>query len=360
MPKPIRIQKLLSDSGILSRRKTEEYIAAGRITVNGRKAEPGQPALPTDVIAIDGIRVRLEQNKENLYIMLNKPRGYVTTTSDELGRRCVTQLVEDLDARVYPVGRLDRDSEGLLLLTNDGQFANLIMHPSHHIGKTYRVTVRPGITEEQCVALSTGVDIGKDGEVEMTAPATVLVLEKYPDRAVVQITITQGKNRQVRRMCEALGLTVARLKRTAIGPLRLGMLPPGEWRELKKSELIALRNSGGGAAAQAAPEAPEAPPAREKKKPARDKAAPKTKPGPAKGGAPASKAKPGSAKGGTPGPKPGPRPAKGKAPAGKASAPKKPGPKRAGEEGMSRDRSGGLRFRSPDKPRRGGKGGGRR
>lgn len=345
MAKTIRIQKYLGDGGILSRRKTEEYIKAGRITVNGRPAAPGHPVGPGDVIAIDGQRVRVERDKENLYIMLNKPRGYVTTTSDELGRRCVTQLVEDLDARVYPVGRLDRDSEGLLLLTNDGQFANLIMHPSHHIGKTYRVTVRPGITEEQCVALSTGVDIGKDGETEMTAPATVLVLEKYPDRAVVQITITQGKNRQVRRMCEALGLTVARLKRTAIGPLRLGMLPPGEWRELKKSELIALRNSGGGAAAQAAPEPPEA-------SPARDKAAPKTKPGPAKSSAPASKAKSGSAKNGTPGPKtkPGPRPA----------APKKPGPKRAGEEGMSRDRSGGLRFRSPDKPRRGGKGGGRR
>ena len=246
MPKPIRIQKLLSDSGILSRRKTEEYIRAGRLTVNGRPAEPGHPTLPTDVIAIDGQRVRLEKKKENLYIMLNKPRGYVTTTSDELGRRCVTQLVEELETRVYPVGRLDRDSEGLLLLTNDGQFANLIMHPSHHIGKTYRVTVRPGITEEQCIALSAGVDIGEEGKPELTAPATVLVLDKFPDRAVVQITITQGKNRQVRRMCEAVGLTVARLKRTAIGPLRLGMLAPGQWRELKKSELIALRGAGGG------------------------------------------------------------------------------------------------------------------
>ncbi len=199
--------------------------------------------------------MRLEKKKENLYIMLNKPRGYVTTTSDELGRRCVTQLVEELETRVYPVGRLDRDSEGLLLLTNDGQFANLIMHPSHHIGKTYRVTVRPGITEEQCIALSAGVDIGEEGKPELTAPATVLVLDKFPDRAVVQITITQGKNRQVRRMCEAVGLTVARLKRTAIGPLRLGMLAPGQWRELKKSELIALRGAGGGAAAEALPAA---------------------------------------------------------------------------------------------------------
>ena len=230
MAKTIRIQKYLGDGGILSRRKTEEYIKAGRITVNGRPAAPGHPVAPGDVIAIDGQRVRVERDKENLYLMLNKPRGYVTTTSDELGRRCVTQLLEGVEARVYPVGRLDRDSEGLLLLTNDGQFANLIMHPSHHIGKTYRVTVRPGITEDQCVALAAGVDIGKDGEKEITAPATVLVLEKYPDRAVVQITIAQGKNRQVRRMCEALGLTVARLKRTAVGPLRLGMLPPGDVR----------------------------------------------------------------------------------------------------------------------------------
>lgn len=331
MPKPIRIQKLLSDSGILSRRKTEEYIRAGRITVNGRPAQPGHPTLPADVIAIDGERVRLEKKKENLYIMLNKPLGYVTTTSDELGRRCVTQLVEELETRVYPVGRLDRDSEGLLLLTNDGQFANLIMHPSHHIGKTYRVTVRPGITEEQCIALSAGVDIGEPGAPEVTAPATVLVLEKYPDRAVVQITITQGKNRQVRRMCEALGLEVARLKRTAIGPLRLGMLPPGRWRELKKSELIALRGAGGGTAAQAVP-------AGEPEKPARSGGSGKgSRPGPKKAGAPRKD-------------KPAQRP-------GKPGSGKGPG-KRSGREpgdGMSRDRSGGLRFKSPDKhPRKGG------
>lgn len=303
MAKTIRIQKYLGDGGILSRRKTEEYIKAGRITVNGRPAAPGHPVAPGDVIAIDGQRVRVERDKENLYLMLNKPRGYVTTTSDELGRRCVTQLLEGVEARVYPVGRLDRDSEGLLLLTNDGQFANLIMHPSHHIGKTYRVTVRPGITEDQCVALAAGVDIGRDGEKEITAPATVLVLEKYPDRAVVQITIAQGKNRQVRRMCEAVGLTVARLKRTAIGPLRLGMLQPGEWRELKKSELIALRNAGGGTAA---PQPPQP------KKPPKPKSAkPKTATGAAKGTA----VRPGKSAG----------------------------------DGMRRDRSGGMRF-APDKP----------
>jgi len=319
MAKTIRIQKYLSDGGILSRRRTEEYIRQGRITVNGRPAQLGHPVSPSDVIAIDGERVRVQRDKENLYLMLNKPRGYVTTTSDELGRRDVTQLLEGLDARVYPVGRLDKDSEGLLLLTNDGQFANLVMHPSHHITKTYRVTVRPGITEDQCTALAAGVDIGKEGVPEVTAPATVLVLDKYPDRAVVQITISQGKNRQVRRMCEAVGLTVARLKRTAVGPLRLGMLKPGDWRELKKSELIALRNAGGGAAA---------PPEQEK-------------PGPKR---PSQK----SAGGGPQ--RPGPKKAAGK----------KPGqPAKSSGDGMRRDRTGGLRFAAPDKPRRGGPAGGR-
>lgn len=300
MPKPIRIQKYLSDNGVLSRRKTEEYIQAGRITVNGHRAEPGHPVTPRDVIAIDGQRVTVQTKKEPIYIMLNKPRGYVTTTSDELGRRCVTQLVEEVEGRVYPVGRLDKDSEGLLLMTNDGQFANLIMHPSHHITKTYRVTVRPGITEDQCVALSAGVDIGTPDKPEPTAPATVLVLEKYPDRAVVQITITQGKNRQVRRMCEAVGLTVARLKRTAIGPLRLGMLPPGQWRELKKSELIALRGASGG----------------------------------------------------TPAPVEAPQPAK-KPAAKKSAAPQKSAPRKS-SDGITRDRSGALRFRpEEERPRRG-------
>ena len=243
MAKPVRIQKVLSDRGVLSRRKAEEYIREGRITVNGRRAEIGQAVYPADAIAVDGVRVPPAGKKENLYLMLNKPRGYVTTTSDDLGRRCVTQLLEGVEARVYPVGRLDRDSEGLLLLTNDGAFANLMMHPSHRVGKTYRVTVRPEVTEDQCTALSAGVDIGEEGKRELTAPASVLVLEKEPGRSVLQITIREGKNRQIRRMCQAVGLEVARLKRTALGPLRLGMLQPGQWRELKKTEVAALRNA---------------------------------------------------------------------------------------------------------------------
>lgn len=202
----------------------------------------GQPVnIAKDLIAIDGKRVEIARKKQNIYIMLNKPRGYVTTTSDELGRRCVTELVADVKERVYPVGRLDRDTEGLLLLTNDGQFANLIMHPGNHVSKTYRLTVRPDITDEQAARLAAGVDIG---EGVTTMPSQVHIIEKQPGRVVLQITINEGKNRQIRRMCEAVGLEVARLKRVSEGPQKLGMLQPGEWRELKKSEVIALRNAG--------------------------------------------------------------------------------------------------------------------
>ena len=151
----IRIQKVLSENGVMSRRKAEEAIAQGRVTVNGHPAQPGNPVDPArDVIAIDGVRVQLRKKKQNVYIMLHKPRGFVTTTSDELGRRCVTDLVKDAPAHVYPVGRLDRNSEGLLLLTNDGAFANLVMHPSNHISKTYRVTVRPDVSDEQAAKMS--------------------------------------------------------------------------------------------------------------------------------------------------------------------------------------------------------------
>lgn len=236
----IRIQKVLSDAGVLSRRKAEEYIKAGRITVNGHPAQIGHAVNPAkDLIAIDGQRVQFARKKNNLYIMLNKPRGYVTTMSDELGRRCVAELVEDAPQRVYPVGRLDKDSEGLILLTNDGNFANTIMHPSNHIPKTYRVTIRPDLTDEQAVKLSTGVMI----DDKMTAPAQVHVVTKEPGRVVALITIYEGRNRQIRKMCEAVGLEVARLRRVSIGPIKLGMLKPGEWRELTAAELTAIRNA---------------------------------------------------------------------------------------------------------------------
>jgi len=240
MSNETRIQKVLSENGIASRRKAEELIQQGRIQVNGHPAVLGQKINPyRDVVTVNHERIYLNQKARKVYIMLNKPRGYVTTMSDELGRRCVKELVEDAPERVYPIGRLDKDSEGLLLMTNDGEFANLIMHPSHHVNKTYRVTVRPSVSDEQLITLSSGVEI--DGH--MTAPAVVHVLDKEPGRVVLQITIHEGRNRQIRKMCEAVGLEVARLKRTTVGPLKLGMLQPGEWRELKPTEVGMLRNA---------------------------------------------------------------------------------------------------------------------
>ena len=173
--------------------------------------------------------------------MMNKPRGYVTTVSDELDRRCVMDLLTEVEERVYPVGRLDRNSEGLLLFTNDGAFANDIMHPSRHISKTYRVTVRPDINDEQLIQLSEGVEI--DGK--KTLPATVIVKTKEPGRVVLLMTIREGRNRQIRKMCEAVGLDVARLRRVSVGPLKLGMLKPGSYRELTAEELKAIRNAIG-------------------------------------------------------------------------------------------------------------------
>ena len=236
---PVRIQKALSEAGVSSRRAAEELVRQGRVTINGRKAEIGQSVNPDrDVIAVDGKRVYFARKKQYRYIMMNKPRGYVTTLSDELGRRCVTDLLTGVEERVYPIGRLDRNSEGLLLFTNDGELANRIMHPASHINKVYRVTVRPDITDEQAAELSAGVKIGEN---TTTLPATVLILEKQPGRVVLQITISEGKNRQIRRMCEAVGLEVVRLKRNAEGVVKLGMLKPGTYRELTKAEVNGLR-----------------------------------------------------------------------------------------------------------------------
>ena len=233
-----RLQKLLSAAGVCSRRAAEDYINAGRITVNGQVAELGQRGDPErDDIRVDG--KPLAKREALVYLLLNKPRGYVTTLSDEKGRKNVADLVKDCGVRVYPVGRLDLDSEGLLLMTNDGEFANQIMHPKYHINKTYRVTVRPDINDEQAMQLAEGVEL--DGV--RTAPAQVMVLTKEPGRVVIQIVISEGRNRQIRRMCEAVGLEVARLKRVSIGPVRLGMLPPGQWRMLTVPEMSSLQSA---------------------------------------------------------------------------------------------------------------------
>lgn len=236
----IRLQKFLSEAGVASRRKAEEMIRSGMVKVNGSVAEIGDSVDPQkDNVYVSGKKIKKESSLR--YILLNKPRGYVTTTDDELGRKCVLELVKGVKERIYPVGRLDRVSEGALILTNDGEFANAMMHPSKHVPKTYRVTVRPDITAQQIDELSSGIMI----EGRMTAPADVQLLQKEEGRAVVEIVLYEGRNRQIRRMCEALGLEVARLKRTAVGSVKLGMLRPGEWRDLTAQEVESLLTAAG-------------------------------------------------------------------------------------------------------------------
>lgn len=231
----VRLQKYMAENGIASRRKSEELIAAGKVRVNGKIAAIGDKVDPKhDKVTVSGKRV--VKVKKNVYIMLHKPRGFITTMHDEMGRKCVAELIQDVPERVYPVGRLDRESEGLLLLTNDGEFANALTHPSRHVPKTYRVTVRPDVTKEQLAAFENGIEI--DGRP--TLPAEVRVLDKQEGRVVLEVVIYEGRNRQIRKMCEALGLEVARLKRTKIGSLKLGMLKQGEYRYLSEDEIHGL------------------------------------------------------------------------------------------------------------------------
>lgn len=236
----IRLQKYLSMCAVASRRKAEELIAQGKVKVNGKVAQIGDKISPKhDTVTVSGRKI--VGSWKHYYIMLHKPRGYITTMDDEMGRKCVAELVRDVGARVYPVGRLDKDSEGLLLMTNDGEFANHMTHPSKHIPKTYRVTVRPDVTEDMLTAFATGMEI--DGRI--TAPADAHIIEKQDNRVVMEIVLYEGRNRQIRKMCESLGLEVARLKRTSMGSLKLGMLPPGKWRELKEDEVHKLMVSSG-------------------------------------------------------------------------------------------------------------------
>lgn len=236
-----RIQKILSEQGYCSRRAAEELIKKGRVKLNGHPVTLGDKMdVRKDVLSVDDQRVRLEKNTKKVYFMLHKPRGYVTTMEDRHAAKTVVDLMEGIEERVYPVGRLDKDSEGLLLLTNDGEFTNLLTHPSGGVSKLYRVTVRPAPVEEQLIDLATGVKLD-DGIV--TAPAKIRVVASEAQRGVMEVVLTEGKNREIRRMCEAVGLEVIRLKRIAFGPVRLGMLKAGEYRELKKEEVIALRGA---------------------------------------------------------------------------------------------------------------------
>lgn len=229
-----RLQKILSARGVASRRKAEEMITAGRVFVNGVCASLGDTADPElDQITVDGDIIPSPQKK--VYIILHKPRGYVTTLSDEKGRRNAAELVADCGMRVYPVGRLDMDSEGLLLFTNDGDFAQKMMHPSHEVDKTYLVMVK-GYTSANLELLKQPVTL--DGYT--IKKPKVRLLETEGEKARLEVVIHEGRNRQVRRMCELAGMEVVRLVRITEGSLRLGNLPRGKWRYLTDEETAGL------------------------------------------------------------------------------------------------------------------------
>ncbi len=230
-----RIQKIISAAGITSRRAAEQMILQGRVTCNGQVVQLGQQADPgRDEILVDG--KPLARQEQLLYILLHKPRGYVTTLSDERGRKTVAELVSGCGQRVYPVGRLDMDSEGLLILTNDGDFANMLMHPRHEIRKVYDVLVS-GYWEGALELLRRPVEL--DGY--RIRPPQAELLRSKADQAVLRVTICEGRNRQVRRMCQLAGLQVQRLRRVQEGILHLGDLPEGTWRHLTAEEVRTLQ-----------------------------------------------------------------------------------------------------------------------
>ncbi len=234
----IRLQKALSEYGIMSRRHAEELISRGKIKVDGKTAVPGIKIDPNiNTVKIDGKIISFSARKL-IYIILNKPRGYITSVSDEKGRRTVMELVSDIEERIYPVGRLDYDSEGLLIMTNDGEFANKIIHPSNKIEKTYVVTVS-GLKETSLEKLSAPMII--DGyEIR---PAKAEILDIREKTAKLQIKICEGRNRQIRKMCENTGLDVKRLKRVAIGEIYLKNLAPGKWRHMTEEEVGYIINA---------------------------------------------------------------------------------------------------------------------
>ena len=241
-----RLQKIIADSGFCSRRKAEELIAKGLVKVNGHPASTGDKADPdTDIITVAG--QRLDTARKLRYLKLYKPRGYVTSMEDAHSDKLITDLLHGINERVYPVGRLDKNSEGLILLTNDGAFANDIMHPRKHIPKTYRVTIPSKVSEETIALLTVGVEIEKGA---VTRPCTVNVLTAEAERTVLEFIITEGKNRQIRKMCQAVGLDVSRLKRTSVGGVKLGMLKPGEYKDLTAEEMRLLRAAMGKAEPQ--------------------------------------------------------------------------------------------------------------
>lgn len=234
----IRLQKYFTDCGVLSRRAAEAEIAAGRVRVNGEVAQVGTKIDPaTDTVTYKG-KVVEPKTERGIYVMLNKPRGYVTTLSDDRGRKCITELIADIEERIYPVGRLDMDSDGLLLLTNDGELTNFLTHPKHEIPKIYHVKVKGKLTPEQIR------EIGKPIEIDgmTTKPVRVTLISTDRESSTLEMVLYEGRNRQIRRMCEARDVEILRLCRVAIGTITLGNLTPGKWRYLSHAQVEYLKN----------------------------------------------------------------------------------------------------------------------
>ena len=234
--KELRLQKYLSEQGIMSRRAAEEEIKKGKVKVNGAPATLGTKIDPEqDVVEYGGKKVGGAVRK--VYIMLNKPVGYVTTMSDEMNRPCVAELIESVGVRVYPIGRLDLESEGLLLFTNDGELANRLMHPKYHKPKVYHVKIRGEVSAEKIEALGKPMVI--DGY--KTKPVGISVVTRKQDFTVLAMELHEGRNRQIRKMCEQLELHIITLKRISIGDVKLGNLPIGEWRHLTRAQVDSLK-----------------------------------------------------------------------------------------------------------------------
>lgn len=237
----IRLQKYFTDCGVLSRRAAEKEIEEGRVKVNGHPATLGTKIDPSIDIVVWNGRTVLPTATEHHYIALNKPRGYITSTSDPQNRKCVTELLEGHKGRVYPIGRLDYISEGLLLLTDDGALANRLTHPKHHLPKVYRVKVAGHMTDEQYEALTGDMEI--DGYKLL--PVFVDVIGEDETGTLLKMTLNEGRNRQIRKMCEKVGLTVKRLCRVSIGNIKLDGLPVGKWRYLNEKEVAELYRATG-------------------------------------------------------------------------------------------------------------------
>jgi 23S rRNA pseudouridine2605 synthase len=236
----MRLNKYIAHAGVCSRRKADERISRGDVKVNGRVVTTlGAVVSDSDAVEVDGRMIA--PAAKLVYILLNKPAGYITTASDDRGRPTVMDLVDDVEGRLYPVGRLDSDTTGALIMTNDGDFAQAVAHPARKVGKTYRARVAGPLSRERLARLRGGVEV--DGR--RTAPAEVALVSQSSGGAVVEIRIVEGRNRQIRKMFEAVGNRVTELERTAIGDIRLGRLKQGNWRKLTKSEIDSLVGNKG-------------------------------------------------------------------------------------------------------------------